>query len=219
MDDASSKEVETIAVFGGSGATGKALILCTLKEGVKVRALSRSAGGIDPSLLGLEVLEGSLSNRDDVLATLQGCSAAVCVFGPRPPYRDIFCAEATATIVAAMHKIGVRRLVCQTGGMIGEYRSNRTLTFQLMTDMFRRRSPELATDREGQERVVMESGLSWTIVKPPRLADGDAKGRWQAGPDVRVGMLSSITRADLAAFLLEEALASTHVGQAVFIRN
>ncbi len=217
MDTA--KGAETIAIFGGSGATGKVLIADALKEGIKVRTLARRAGAIDPAFMGLEVLEGSLSSSYDVLATLQGCSAAVCVFGPRPPHVDIFCESATDTIVDAMHELGIRRLVCQTGGMVGEYPANRTLPFQLMADMFKRRSPQLAADRVGQERVVMESDLIWTIVKPPRLTEGRAKGRWVVGTDVRVGMLSSITREDLAAFLLEETLAPEHAGRAVFIRN
>lgn len=207
-----------IAVFGGSGATGKVLIAHALDKGLRVRALARNAASIsaDPRI---EVLQGELSDADVVPSTLQGCRAAICVFGPRPPYADIFCAQATATIVAAMRQLGIRRLVCQTGGMIGDYRANRTLPFQLMADMFRRRSPLLAEDREGQERVVMRSGLAWTIVKPPRLTDGRATGRWSAGTAVRVGMLSSIARQDLAAFLLAEALMPQHVAQAVFIRG
>jgi uncharacterized protein YbjT (DUF2867 family) len=210
---------DTIAIFGGSGATGKALISTALDEGLNVRALARRAGAIDPGQLRLEVLEGSLSSRDDMLATLQGCCAAICVFGPRPPYVDVFCEQATARIVDAMRELGIRRLVCQTGGMIGKYPGNRTLPFQFMADAFKRRSPQVAADREAQECVVMESDLAWTIIKPPRLTDGQAKGRWEAGPEVRVGMLSSITRDDLAAFLLAETLVPEHTGRAVFIRN
>ncbi len=210
---------DTIAIFGGSGATGKALISRALGKGLNVRALARRAGTIDPGRLRLEVVEGSLTSAEDVLRTLRGCSAAICVFGPRPPYVDVFCEQATAVIVDAMHELGIRRLVCQTGGLIGKYPANRTLPFQLMADMSRRRWPQQNRDREGQEKVVMHSGLDWTIVKPPRLTDGYAKGRWDAGSDVRLGMLSSIARADLATFLLEETLTPAHTGQLVFIRT
>lgn len=212
-------EPDTIAIFGGSGATGKALISRALGAGLRVRALARRSGSIDPGRLGIEVLQGELTSADDVLSTLQGCRAAICVFGPRPPFTDIFCEDATATIVAAMHQLGIRRLVCQTGGMIGDYPTNRTLPFQLMANLSGQRWPRQNLDREGQEKAVIRSGLEWTIVKPPRLTDGAAKGKWSAGLDVRVGMLSSISRDDLADFLLAETQRPQYLNQIVFIRN
>lgn len=39
------------------------------------------------------------------------------------------------------------------------------------------------------------------------------------GTDVRLGMLSSITRVDLDNFLPTETLKPRHIGQAVFVRN
>ena len=102
---------------------------------------------------------------------------------------------------------------------ISFYPANRTLPFQLMADMFERRLPQIANDRVGQENVVRNRGVGWTIVKPPRLTDRAAKGKWLAGPEVRVGLLSSISRNDLADFLLAETLMPQHIGQAVFIRN
>ncbi len=219
MSTISATKSDAIAVFGGSGATGKALISSAVGKGLRARALERRYGSIDPGLPRIEVLQGSVLSAEDVLATLRGCGAAICVFGPRPPYADIFCKAATANIVSAMRQLGIQRLVCQTGALIGEYRANRTLPFQVMGDMSNRRWPQQAHDRKEQEQVVTHSGLAWTIVKPPRLTNGRAKGKWAAGPDVRVGMLSSIAREDLAAFLLAETLMPRYIGQAVFIRG
>lgn len=184
-----------------------------------MRALARNTASVRVEAGSGEVVEGALSNPEDVLFVLRGCAAAICVFGPRPPYVDVFCEQATANIVNAMRQLGIRRLVCQTGGMIGAYRANRTLPFQWMADAFRKHTPQIADDREGQERVVMHSGLDWTIVKPPRLTDGAAKGKWLAGTEVRLGLLSSITRADLSGFLLAETVMPQHLGQAVFVHN
>lgn len=219
MDTLPASELDCIAIFGGSGATGKALISHAPSKGLKVRALARKASSIGSGSDRVTVLEGALSNAEDVMATLRGCAAAICVFGPRPPYDDIFCEQATSVIVSAMQRLGIPRLVCQTGGMIGAYRANRTFPFQLMADMFKRHSSQVANDREAQERVAMHSGLAWTIVKPPRLSDAAAKGTWRAGKDVRLGMLSSISRDDLADFLLTETVRPQYTGQAVFVRN
>lgn len=211
--------IHTVAIFGGSGATGKVLIYHALIRGIKARALVRNANSMDIKSGLIEVIEGSLSNAGHVDFCLKGCDAAICAFGPRPPYTDIFCEAATRNIVGSMHKLGIKRLVCQTGGMIGNYPANRTFPFRLMLAMFNWRLPLAASDRTGQENVVKQSGLDWTIVKPSRLTNGKAKGRWHAGPDVRVSLLSSIARDDLAGFLLQEAFDPQFAGQAVFIRS
>lgn len=210
---------QTIALFGGSGATGNALIRHALIRGIKVRALVRNANSMAIKSGLLETIEGSLLSPDYVEFCLKDCGAAICVFGSRPPYSDIFCEAATTTIVEAMQKLGIKRLVCQTGGMIGDYPGNRTLPFKLMVGMFNRRLPLVASDRSGQENAVRQSGLAWTIVKPSRLTNGKATGKWRAGPDVRASLLSSIARDDLAEFLLQEALNPQFTSQAVFIHR
>jgi len=209
----------TLALFGGSGATGREVIRHGLAHGIEIKTLVRNADSFKDRPAGLEIIEGSLLEPADVERTLQECTAVCCVFGPRPPYTDLFCASATASIVAAMQKLNIRRLVCQTGGMIGDYPANRSLAFKVMVRTFDKKLPEAARDRAEQERIIKESGLEWTIVKPSRLTLGPAKGRYVAGPWVKLGMLSSISRADLATFLIKELYQPSHVGQAVFIKN
>ena len=217
--DTAPAETQAIAIFGGSGATGQALIRHALCRGIKVCALVRNANSMAIKSGLLEVIEGPLSSADHVELCLKDCGAAICVFGHRPPYADIFCEAATTTIVRAMQKLMIKRLVCQTGGMIGDYPANRTLPFRLMVAAFNRRLPLVASDRTGQENAVKQSELDWTIVKPSRLTNGKAHGKWFAGTDVRVGLLSSIARDDLAEFLLQEILNPQFTRQAVFIHN
>jgi uncharacterized protein YbjT (DUF2867 family) len=52
-----------------------------------------------------------------------------------------------------------------------------------------------------QEKIVEESGLNWTLVRPPRLLDGPAMGRYRWGEPVGLG--AAIRRKDLAAFMLD----------------
>lgn len=211
--------VYTLAIFGGSGETGKALIRHALIKGANVRALVRDVKSMNIKSGMLETIEGSLLRPEHVEFCLKRSDAAICVFGPRPPYTDIFCEAATRNVVEAMQRLGLKRLVCQTGAMIGNYPFNRTLPFRLMVSRFNRRLPFVAADRAGQEAAVKGSGLAWTIVKPARLTEARATGRWLVGPGVRAGLLSSISREDLADFLVEEALNPQFPKQAVFIHR
>jgi len=207
-----------LTVFGGTGRTGRKVIEQALTRGYRVRILCRTAGALAVPHPDLEVLAGSLTDPKAVERSLTGSRAVVIVFGPRPPYQEIFCADATATILNAMRQCGVRRVVCVTGAMIGEG-VRRSWAFERLARYFRRRAPALAADRAEQERLVKTSGLDWTLVKPPRLAASAGTGRYSAGAQVRVGLLSRISREDLARFILDELNSTENLGRAVVIRH
>jgi putative NADH-flavin reductase len=117
-----------------------------------------------------------------------------------------------------MTATGRRRLLCVTGAMVGAAPS-RSRALSLTAALYRWWRPPMARDREGQEEAVAASALDWTLVKPPRLTDGDPTGRVVAGPDVRVGLLSSISRADLAAFMLDAVLDPAYVRRRLIVRQ
>ena len=76
-----------------------------------------------------------------------------------------------------------------------------------------------AADASEQERVVIDSQLDWTLVKPSRLTNSPATQLIRAGPALHVGLLSRISRGDLATFLLNEARDSQHLQERVYVCN
>jgi putative NADH-flavin reductase len=217
MTMTTSNETRTLAVFGATGKTGLALVSTARRRGWRVRALVRGSAGTFEGQLGVEIMRGEFSNLERVQTVVNGATVVCCVFGPRAPFTDLFCTEATRAVIVAMRRAGVRRLIAQTGAMVGVSLPNWTFAWRLMTSMYQRQQPKGAKDRLEQERLVRESGLDWTIIKPPRLTDGVASGRTRAGPDVRVGLLSGISRTDLTDFLMDEIERPRFVGQAVFV--
>lgn len=206
-----------LAVFGASGRTGQAVAAAALRRGHRVRALCRPGVEAPVADARLDVVRGALLSREPVECTITGSDAVLCLFGPRPPYTDIFCAGATEGIVAAMRRAGVPRLLCLTGAMIGDWPANRSFLFGLLAAFFRSRLPALAADRRGQEEIVRASGLEWTLVKPPRLTAGRAVGRVRVGPALRVGLMSRISRADLSELMLDELEGRRFVRETVFV--
>ena len=206
-----------VAVFGASGRTGRSVIEAARANGLVVQALSRRPNSVGGH--GVEECVGALTDARTVDRTLNGCVAACVVIGPRPPYTEIFCADATRAIVEGLKRTGCRRIICQTGAMIGDYRENRSRLFELMAKTWQRRQPRPHADRVEQERVVREAGLDWTIVKPPRLTSGGPSTALRVGPTVRVGLLTSVSRGDLGELIVREIREPRFSRQVVFVRG
>ena len=214
--------MRTLVVFGATGKTGLEVIRRAAAEGWAVRAFCRpgSAGRIATS--GVERIEGSLDSAEDVRRALRGSEVTVIVFGPRRAAGSSevpFCARGTRAVIDGMKDLGLRRLICQTGAMVGADYPSRGSFHEGLRKKYAAASPALASDRDEQEQVVTASDLEWTVVKPPRISDGRAKGRWKAAPDLRLGLLSAIPVPDLAAFIVREIDAKEHVRRCVFVSS
>jgi putative NADH-flavin reductase len=195
--------MKTIAIFGASGETGQELVKQVLKRGWAVKALCRRRSALRVHDVNLLMYEGEI--------TLEACKelvcsadAVVCALGQRPNAMQPFCAEATATILKAMKECGVERFICITGAMVGERNAAyRSWFIRQMANAFRKKMPKIAHDREQQENIIAESGMKWTVVKPPRLSNSVAYGNYKIGENIPVSVFSHIGRADVGAFILQ----------------
>ncbi len=63
--------------------------------------------------------------------------------------------------------------------------------------------PGIVADASAMERVIRESELDWTIVRPPRLTDKPSTGKYRLrqGHLPRFGF--TISRADVADFMIK----------------
>lgn len=209
-----------LAVFGGTGRTGGALVATALAHGWTVRAFVRTQAGADlPLPEGLDVVRGDPARHADIVATVRGADAVCCCFGPRATRPEPFCAALMQSIVEAMREEGVRRLVCVTGAMIGAVPSNVSIGMRVLAAVFRRRLAGIAIDRAAQEEIAAGSGLDWTLVKPPRLTDGAPTGVVHANPVLPIGLRSRIGRRDLADFVFRAAVHGRFVGQRVYVHG
>lgn len=209
-----------LAVFGGTGRTGRALLVTALAHGWQVRAFVRTQAGASLQLPpGLVVVHGFADYLPDIVTAVQGTDGVCCLVGTHARSPEPFCAALTQHIVEAMRGERVRRLVCLTGAMIGALPHNVSPAVRAMARLFRWHAPDVAADRAQQEAVVMASGLDWTLVKPPRLTDGAGTGVVHADPELRVGLLDRVSRLDLAEFVFRAATQGRFVGQKVYVRS
>jgi len=197
-----------ITVFGASGATGRQVVDQALEAGHEVTVLVR-----DPAAFGvrhdrLEVVVGDVGNARRVEEVVRDQDAVISALGTnrRGPV-SVYSVGARA-ILAAMGEHGVRRLVILSAYGVGD--SHDRSPFVLMAWATIRQN---YLDKERMEGLIRASGVDWTIVRPPRLTTGPRTGAYRTGTDMSVGLTSSISRADLAEFLLDAAVEGSYVGE------
>ncbi|RJR32110.1 hypothetical protein C4569_00135 [Candidatus Parcubacteria bacterium] len=193
---------KTILIFGATGRTGQEIVKECESKGIIAAIFNKRSPGLNE-------LRQAVKNTDGV----------IMVFGPRPPYKEIYCHKLTESIIEAMKAENVLRLVCQTGAMIGDYRQNRSFLFQKFSDQFRKKNPQGYNDRVNQEKAVKNSSLNWTIVKPPRLTQGQKNGTAKAAENLKVSLLSSISRKTIAQFIVGEFFTPKFLKKTVFVKN
>jgi putative NADH-flavin reductase len=140
---------------------------------------------------------------------VNGHDAVLSGFGPRVPISkaDTNLLQRFATaLIAAMPNAGVRRVVVESVAFLFED-SIIPPAYLLGRLLF----PGIVDDASAMERIVRESNLDWTIVRPPQLTDKPYTGRYRMREDHLPAFGFKISRADVADFMLKavETQAST----------
>ncbi|HWM97643.1 MAG TPA: NAD(P)H-binding protein [Streptosporangiaceae bacterium] len=66
-------------------------------------------------------------------------------------------------------------------------------------------------DKERQEALVTASDLDWTIIRPARLTNGPLTRRLRAQSRPKISIRDSISRTDVAQFVLIELEHGDHL--------
>jgi putative NADH-flavin reductase len=218
MGDATT--MKCIAVFGGSGLVGEELVAAALRRGLQVKGLYRPGSEPRGQTKGLEVITGQLTDSSKIQRTLDGTVGAICVFGPRLGKKNNpqpFCADATAKIIEEMKKLGMGRLIVQTGAMAGGDSPNWSWFVRRFVKSYRKNYPEIDKDRDAQEAVTRASGLDWTITRTFRISGGKGSGEVRALENVRISFSTHTPRPDFAKFLLDELISGTHHRKTIYV--
>jgi uncharacterized protein YbjT (DUF2867 family) len=197
-----------IAVFGATGGTGRSLVEQALAQGHQVTALVRHPAVVHLRHPQFTLFEGDAQDSRAVTKVIDGVDVVACILGLAKPQGTVI-SDATRTICQAMNEAGVRRLVAVTVMGLGDSKDNFDPVAKLFVRVFLKKGME---DRARQEEVITSSRLDYTLVRPSRLVDGAKTDRYSAGADVRAGISSKLTRADLASYVLQQLQTTTGSG-------
>jgi uncharacterized protein YbjT (DUF2867 family) len=186
-----------LTIFAATGGVGRHLVTQALDAGHQVTAVARNPRNLPAG------------------ARVEGADAVLSGLGPRDPRKDAgVTSRGTRAIVAAMQAAHVRRLVVVSAAPVGTVASPgqpnppkhdpgdgffmRHLGAPFARTMFGAHYADLAV----MEDMLRDSGLDWTIDRPPKFNDKPLTGRYRVafGRNIRGGF--SIPRADVAHHML-----------------
>ena len=198
-----------LTLFGPTGGTGRQLVDAALAAGHQVIAYTRHVEGLAPRP-GLAVCAGTLQDQRRMQEALAGSDAVLCALGGRPWRRtERVCSTAAQTILPLMQRTGVRRIVAISTFGAGDSRQQVGWFVRHALFGFVLRS-EVA-DKEAMEAQLAESDSLWTIVRVGVLSEEPGRGVYRARDDGTIQGMGTISRADVAHFILSELQANLWV--------
>jgi hypothetical protein len=124
----------------------------------------------------------------------------------------------TRHILAAMRTHGVQRLVDTTGAGVPDPVDQPQWVHKLINLLIKTVAPIPYNNGLDHARLIRESDRAWTIVRAPMQTDAPPAGRYRVGYVGRQ-MGRTLSRADLADFVLKQIGDSTYLRQAPVVSD
>lgn len=202
-----------VAVLGATGATGRLVVEELARRRHDVTALVRTVP--TGEVRDVRWVQGDARDPSGVADLVQGAGAVVSALGPRKGdatlHRDV-----TPHLASAMQAAGVRRFVGVSGAGIDVPGDRKSTRDRLISALVRRFGGEAVRDKAVERELWAATDLEWTLVRPPRLVDGPATGAVEHAAATSPKR-TSISRADLAAFVVDLVERPDYVRQAPLV--
>lgn len=197
------KNMKTIALFGGSGKTGKRFLKKALDGGYQVKALARTPEKLsDFDSKHLETIQGNVLVPADVRSTVKDADLVVSLFGHVKGSPERLQTRGTEHIVSSMKSEGVDRIISLSGGGLPfPAKDEPKFADKAIRFIMKIAVPKILNDAIEHAEVLKNSKLKWVIARGPRLTEEPGTGNYRVGW-VGVNASTKISRDDLADFLL-----------------
>lgn len=206
-----------LVVLGATGGIGLEIVRQAVARHHSVTAFVRRPDRLAAYQDCITVEQGDLLSSPQLKRAIQGHDAIVSAFGPRVPIAKAdanLLRDFAAALTTAMGRASIRRLVLVSTAFL--FRDSILPPAYLVGKLF---FPGVVADASAMERTIAESGLDWTIVRPPQLTDGPFSGTYRTcvGHLPRFGF--NISRANVADCLIKTVEDRGYVGKVLGISN
>ena len=220
-----------LTIFAATGGIGRQALEQALAAGHDVTAVVRNPNKLSGEAVRIVTADLAAADPAVLESGVAGADAVLSGLGPRSTSDAGIASQGTRAIIQAMQATGVRRIVVVSAAPIGTVPSPgrpkpprhdpgdgflmRHLFSHVARTLFREHYADLAL----MEDILRDSGLDWTVVRPPRLTDKPATGTYRTayGQNLRRGFF--VSRPDVAHLMLRVLDQPETIKQAIGIAN
>jgi putative NADH-flavin reductase len=200
-----------LLILGASGGVGSWVVKLAAERGHQMVAVVRAESAYAPPD-GVRVIRADVSDAATIPVVMfaDEFDAVVSCVGirrkhPANPWSKVLSPpdltqRVAAQLVDCMPDVGIRRLIAVSAGGVGD---SRTHMSRLNRWLFDHSQVGIAyADLHKMEATLAGSNLDWLAVRPATLTNGKLTGR--ARRIDFYGVMSRISRADVAAWMLDQ---------------
>jgi uncharacterized protein YbjT (DUF2867 family) len=190
-----------VSIFGGTGKTGRLILGELLSAGHEVRALAREPAKLAIRTDALRLVQGDARQPEAVADTIKGAQLVISTLAGGKGVLTAF----GMNVVPAMKSQEISRIVSLIGASVRIQGDHSTLGLAMLHGFTSLVARDPLEDGRAYARILESSHLDYTLVRPPRLTDGPLTGQVRHAACLPLGLGSSISRADVAAFMIKVA--------------
>ena len=187
-----------LIVFGSTGGIGSQVVAQALDAGHQVTAVARRPEMITIQNERLRVARGDALELASFQQVLTGQEVVVSALGILTKETTVFYSSSMNNIMGAMRASGTRRLLCVSAGATDPGGWQRWIIKPILWRLY----GGMYTDLLRMETAVKASDLYWTILRLPRLMDEPRTGHYHVAINRHLTLGVSISRSDVADFII-----------------
>ena len=191
-----------VLILGPAGRTGQHLVKQALEQGHEVRVIAREPAKMNFKNQNLEIIAGDVLENSVLEKSMNGIEVVLSALGRGNSLKSGNLISSVMTLlIPAMQKNNVSRIIFLSAFGVGE--SFRQASW-LQKIAFRFPFKDIYEDKLKGETLLKQSNLNWTLVYPVLLTDKPFTGRYSVVERTNMKGFPSVSRADVADFMLSQ---------------
>ena len=204
-----------VAVLGATGRTGRAVVTELLRRGHDVTVLARDPGKLVDGADSVRVVTGQSRDPAALTELVTGVDAVISALGPVAKDHTLH-RDTAAVLIPVMQQAGVTRFIGVSGAGIDVPGDRKSPSAKVISTLIQALGGKVVADKPAEYAAWAASDRDWTLVRPPRLQDGEASGRVEHHAH-RSCRATTVRRSDLAIFLVDVLEQDLYSRQAPFV--
>lgn len=201
-----AEQTLNILLIGANGGIGKEAVKLALEAGHRVTALVRNPANVSTIHNNLQVVQGDIRQPETFEGYLDDKDAIISAIGENMDKPTTLYSEGNNNLLTAMKKKGVTRAFFISASAI-EISPVQPFLVRLATKyIVQKLFGHGYADQRIMEKLIKESEINWTIMRPPRLTNKPVSGHYRFAVNCFLKNCLTISRADVAHFMIHNIM-------------